>query len=113
MNPIKLLRRLYCLPIFLYRRTLSAALPRSCRFEPSCSAYAIEAIELHGIVAGTVLAVWRILRCNPFGGCGEDPVPEYGAFFWERWFLGLRGKLCRRRLKNKESIQTEKEKDKE
>ncbi len=111
-GPIRLLRRLYCLPIILYRKTLSGALLRSCRFEPSCSAYALGAIETHGIIVGTLLGAWRILRCNPFGGCGEDPVPEYGAFFWEKWFLGLRGWLCRRRSENKESIK-KKEKDKE
>ena len=112
LHPIRLLRRLYCLPIILYRKTLSDELPRSCRFEPSCSAYALGAIETHGIIVGTLLGAWRILRCNPFGGCGEDPVPEYGAFFWEKWFLDLRGWLCRRRSENKESIK-KKEKNKE
>lgn len=47
-----------------------------CRFEPSCSHYAVEAIRKHGALKGSALAGWRICRCNPWGGCGEDPVPE-------------------------------------
>ena len=46
-----------------------------CRFEPSCSAYAIEALRVHGAVAGTWLALRRIARCQPWGSCGHDPVP--------------------------------------
>jgi uncharacterized protein len=47
-----------------------------CRFEPSCSQYAVEAIRLHGAAAGSWLALKRLLRCHPAGGCGWDPVPE-------------------------------------
>lgn len=47
----------------------------ACRFEPSCSRYAIEALREHGTLRGGLLAAWRILRCNPWGGCGCDPVP--------------------------------------
>lgn len=46
-----------------------------CRFEPSCSQYAIEAVKIHGAFKGTALAAWRICRCQPWGGCGHDPVP--------------------------------------
>lgn len=46
-----------------------------CRFEPSCSQYAIEAVKMHGALKGTALAAWRICRCQPWGGCGHDPVP--------------------------------------
>ena len=46
-----------------------------CKFSPTCSAYAIEAIEKHGAMKGTLLAIWRILRCNPFSKGGYDPVP--------------------------------------
>ncbi|HSA12182.1 MAG TPA: membrane protein insertion efficiency factor YidD [Candidatus Paceibacterota bacterium] len=47
-----------------------------CRFTPSCSEYAIDALRRHGAVAGTWLAVRRVARCHPWGGCGDDPVPE-------------------------------------
>ena len=62
--------------IRLYQRAISAHSPPSCRFTPTCSAYAIEAIQRFGAIRGTGLAVWRILRCNPWGGHGYDPVPE-------------------------------------
>ena len=48
----------------------------ACKFHPTCSNYAIEAIELHGALKGTLLAIWRILRCNPFSKGGYDPVPQ-------------------------------------
>ena len=48
----------------------------SCKYYPTCSAYAIEALEEHGVLVGMVLAVWRILRCNPFSKGGYDPVPK-------------------------------------
>ena len=50
-----------------------------CRFTPTCSAYAMEAVQEHGAVAGAALTVKRICRCHPWGGCGEDPVPEKTA----------------------------------
>jgi uncharacterized protein len=59
----------------VYRLLLSPWLGNSCRFEPTCSAYAIEALERHGAVAGTGLAAWRILRCHPWCSAGHDPVP--------------------------------------
>lgn len=59
-----------------YQHTLSRALPPSCRFEPSCSWYAREALERHGIVRGGWLAVRRLARCRPGGGRGYDPVPD-------------------------------------
>jgi uncharacterized protein len=61
--------------IRLYKRFLSPLLPPSCRFTPSCSMYTVEAIQKHGAVRGSLLGVWRILRCNPFGKGGYDPVP--------------------------------------
>jgi len=57
-----------------YKRAISPLLPPSCRFQPTCSDYACEAIEKYGILKGGRLAIWRILRCNPFGGSGYDPV---------------------------------------
>jgi putative membrane protein insertion efficiency factor len=61
--------------IALYRRAVSPLLPPACRFVPTCSEYGYEAISRYGILDGGRLAVWRILRCNPFGGSGYDPVP--------------------------------------
>jgi putative membrane protein insertion efficiency factor len=65
--------------IVAYRRWLSPALPARCRFYPSCSAYALEAVARHGAVRGTGLALWRLLRCNPFHPGGYDPVPSKDA----------------------------------
>ncbi len=62
--------------IRVYQYTLGTVLPGSCRFRPTCSQYALEAVARHGAARGTRLAVKRILRCHPWGGCGYDPVPE-------------------------------------
>ena len=61
--------------IGLYRRFISPLTDRHCRFTPTCSAYAMEAFRKHGFFKGLGLTVWRILRCNPFGKGGYDPVP--------------------------------------
>jgi len=68
-------RRALTAPIRLYQLVLSPLLGQNCRFTPSCSAYAIGAIEAHGAGRGIVLALRRILRCHPWGGSGYDPVP--------------------------------------
>lgn len=60
----------------LYRATLSGALGGQCRFHPSCSQYAQDAIRAHGAFRGTGLTIWRVLRCNPFGRGGIDRVPS-------------------------------------
>ena len=62
--------------IKLYQKAVSPFKPSCCRFTPTCSQYAIEAIEEHGAFKGGMLAAWRILRCNPFCKGGYDPVPE-------------------------------------
>ncbi|MDE7280528.1 MAG: membrane protein insertion efficiency factor YidD [Ruminiclostridium sp.] len=67
--------------IKLYRITLSERLPRSCRFTPSCSQYALTAVSRFGAVKGGFLAFWRICRCNPYSAGGWDPVPEEFWFF--------------------------------
>jgi len=67
--------RVLSAPIIAYRRWVSPALPDRCRFYPSCSAYALEAINTHGALRGIRLAVWRLLRCHPFHPGGYDPVP--------------------------------------
>ena len=61
--------------IRLYQKTLSPLLPRSCRFTPSCSEYALEAFSTWGFFRGLFLSVRRVLRCNPFCRGGHDPVP--------------------------------------
>jgi uncharacterized protein len=71
------LKKLFILPIRLYQVTLSPLLGvNKCRFQPTCSHYAVESIETWGIFKGTWLAVRRILRCHPWGGFGYDPVPK-------------------------------------
>ena len=66
---------LFALPIRAYRRFLSPLKPPSCRFTPTCSRYALDALEEWGVLIGLALALWRILRCNPFSRGGYDPVP--------------------------------------
>lgn len=70
-----MIRNIFILPIRFYQLCISPMLPASCRFVPTCSQYAIEAIMKHGIFRGTYLAIRRILRCHPWGGSGYDPVP--------------------------------------
>ena len=62
-------------PIRVYQICISPLLGPSCRFTPTCSEYAKQAILKHGPIKGLYLAIWRILRCNPWGGSGYDPVP--------------------------------------
>lgn len=66
---------LLTLPILFYQRAISPLFPPACRFQPTCSHYALEAIRKHGPVKGVILAVKRICRCHPWGGSGYDPVP--------------------------------------
>ncbi len=70
------IKKIFILPIKFYQKFISPLLPPSCRFYPSCSNYAVEAIERFGIIKGMILAVWRILRCNPLCKGGFDYVPE-------------------------------------
>ncbi len=63
-----------------YQKHISVHTLPTCRFSPTCSAYAIEALEKFGVIRGGLLALWRILRCNPFGGYGYDPVPDHWKF---------------------------------
>jgi len=58
-----------------YQKVVSPLLGPRCRYAPTCSEYAVEAIERHGVMRGLALALWRVLRCHPFGGSGYDPVP--------------------------------------
>lgn len=76
MNPLTLLLRAL---IRIYQWVLAPVLGANCRFEPSCSAYAHEALGVHGPLVGSWLAVRRLLRCHPWGGYGYDPVPPATA----------------------------------
>ena len=87
MNPVSFI---FWLLIRGYQLVISPWLPPSCRFEPSCSHYALDAVKRHGPLIGPGLAVWRILRCNPFGGQGYDPVPK------SLFTRGLRHKSAKR-----------------
>lgn len=68
------MRQVVQLVIRGYKRWLSPMLPVACRYVPTCSEYAEEAVERYGVVRGGLMALWRLLRCNPFGGSGYDPV---------------------------------------
>ena len=72
--------RLAALLIRLYQRVVSPLLPRRCKYEPSCSAYALEAFRSFGLLRGAVLAGWRLLRCNPLSHGGYDPVEAQTLF---------------------------------
>ncbi|HEX4483084.1 MAG TPA: membrane protein insertion efficiency factor YidD [Solirubrobacteraceae bacterium] len=67
-------------PIVIYQRVISPAIPRRCKYHPSCSRYAVEAIREYGILRGAVLAGWRLLRCNPWSYGGYDPVQAQRVF---------------------------------
>ncbi len=69
------MRRVLTSLLRLYKRWLSPALPVACRFQPTCSEYAQEAVQVHGAARGVWLAIRRLLRCHPLGGYGYDPVP--------------------------------------
>ena len=71
----KFLTALLLFPVLFYQRFISPMTPPSCRFTPTCSQYAIEALQKHGPLKGLYLAIRRILRCHPWGGHGYDPVP--------------------------------------
>jgi uncharacterized protein len=73
-------RRIAVAPIVVYRRVISPLLPPRCKYAPSCSEYAVQAISEFGILRGLVLAVWRLLRCNPFSHGGYDPVSAQTLF---------------------------------
>jgi putative membrane protein insertion efficiency factor len=66
-------------PVRAYQWFISPLLPPSCRYEPTCSVYAIEAFQRHGLLRGSFLTARRLLRCHPWGGSGYDPVPHEGC----------------------------------
>jgi putative membrane protein insertion efficiency factor len=91
--PGRLIERTIALVIRAYQRLISPLLPRRCKYEPSCSAYAVEAVGSFGPARGLVLAGWRILRCNPFSYGGYDPVDAQRLFQRRRRRPGRRAVL--------------------
>lgn len=83
-NPDRTKSGFFVYPIILlinfYRVAISPLFPPCCRFVPTCSGYAISALRVHGLFKGSLLTIWRILRCNPFVKGGYDPVPPKGAW---------------------------------
>jgi hypothetical protein len=72
-------RLLFIMLIKIYQYLISPLMPRTCRYTPSCSQYAIEAFRKHGVIKAIIFSSRRIISCNPWGGEGEDPVPPKGA----------------------------------
>jgi hypothetical protein len=73
-------RGLVLAPIVVYQKLISPAIPRRCKYEPTCSRYAVGAVREYGILKGLVLAGWRLLRCNPWSYGGYDPVEDQRVF---------------------------------
>jgi putative membrane protein insertion efficiency factor len=77
-------RAIVLAPILAYQKLISPAIPRRCKYEPTCSRYALEAVRQYGILRGLVLAGWRLLRCNPWSYGGYDPVEAQRVFSTRR-----------------------------
>ena len=77
---MRLLREAFLLPLHLYRRVISPLIRPHCRYSPSCSQYALDAVREYGVARGTVLAAWRVMRCNPWSHGGVDPVARQRIF---------------------------------
>ena len=74
------MRELAVAPIRLYQRVISPLFPRRCKYHPTCSAYAVDAVREFGVLKGLVLAVWRLLRCNPWSHGGVDHAHDQRVF---------------------------------
>jgi putative membrane protein insertion efficiency factor len=77
---VRLLREVFLLPLHLYRRVISPLIRPHCRYSPSCSQYALDAVREYGVIRGAVLAAWRVMRCNPWSHGGVDPVAQQRIF---------------------------------
>lgn len=75
------MKKIFIWLIKLYRKFISPIKPPCCRFYPTCSTYAVQAFEKHGVIKGLYLSIWRVLRCNPWNIGGIDYVPEEFHFF--------------------------------
>ena len=73
----------FLVPIWIYKRVISPVLPPACRHYPTCSEYAVQAIQQRGVFQGIIIGTWRILRCNPWGTSGYDPVEAF-RWPWQR-----------------------------
>jgi uncharacterized protein len=76
----RLLRGIVLLPVLVYRRLISPALPARCKYYPTCSAYAEQAVRELGVIRGTILAAWRLARCNPWSHGGVDELSDRTLF---------------------------------
>ena len=83
-----MMKRILLALVRFYRSAISPFRPPCCRFYPTCSSYALEAVSRFGAIRGGLMAVWRILRCNPLGGQGFDPVPPKGKFRLPHYWQG-------------------------
>lgn len=72
--------KVFLAPIRFYQRFISPGLPRRCKYEPTCSAYAVDAVRELGVIRGAIIAGWRLLRCNPWSHGGWDPVSDRKLF---------------------------------
>jgi uncharacterized protein len=77
---VRVSRTLAVAPVRFYQRAISPALPRRCKYHPTCSAYAVTAVRQYGILRGLVLTAWRLLRCNPWSHGGVDFVEDQKVF---------------------------------
>ena len=77
---MRALRELFLLPLHLYRRVISPLVGPRCRYYPSCSRYAVDAVREYGVIRGGVLAAWRVMRCNPWSHGGFDHVHDQALF---------------------------------
>lgn len=76
----RLLREFFLLPLHVYRRLISPALPPRCKYYPSCSSYAVQAVRELGLIRGSILAAWRVVRCNPWSHGGVDELDDRRLF---------------------------------
>jgi putative membrane protein insertion efficiency factor len=77
---VSAIRTLAAAPVRFYQRAISPAIPARCKYHPTCSEYAVQAVRRYGVLRGAILAVWRILRCNPWSHGGVDRVEDQKLF---------------------------------
>lgn len=70
------MKYIFMLPVLIYKKVISPLFPARCKYYPTCSSYAVQSLKRFGVMRGSILAIWRILRCNPWSEGGIDLVPE-------------------------------------